>query len=98
MKIGSLYSYLYALSFATLFVIWPTYSLLEEYIKNSAVTFDFVTDNQPLIITFLIIIVFSFHLFTHNSQFEGNINTVRKSLLVDFTKGEMLRALEEKEQ
>lgn len=85
-KIGSLYSFLYGLSFATLFVIWPAYSLLEEYIKNSQITFEFVTNNQPLIITFLVIIVFSFHLFTHNSQFEGNIKTVKRSLYIDFTK------------
>ena len=97
-KIGSLYSYLYALSFATLFAIWPGYSLLEEYIKNSKITFEFVTNNEPLIITFLIIIVFSFHLFTHNSQFEGDLKAVKKGLYVDFTKGELQKALLEIEK
>ena len=42
--------------------------------------------------------MFSFHLFTHNSQFEGDFKTVRKSLYVDFTKGELEKALMEMEK
>lgn len=84
-KIGSLYSYLYALSTITLFLVWPTYSLIEEYVKNNgAITFTFITQNRALIITFLIIIVFTFHLLTHHTFFEGSILETKRLLLVDF--------------
>ena len=96
-KIGSLYSFLFALSFITLFFVWPAYSLLEEYIENQKLTFTFITKNQALLITFLFIIVFSFHLFTHSTFFEGNIKKTTKLLEEEFTKGTLTRALDETE-
>lgn len=64
-----MYSYLFALSTLTLFVIWPAYSLIEELSINQSITFNFLTQNKALVITFLVIVVFSFHLFTHHTFF-----------------------------
>lgn len=64
-----MYSYLFALSTLTLFVIWPGYSLIEELSINQSITFNFLTQNKALVITFLVIVVFSFHLFTHQTFF-----------------------------
>lgn len=93
-KIGSLYSFLFALSFLTLFFIWPLYSLMEEFITNQTLTFNFITQNKALIITFIVIIVFSFHLLAHSTFFEGNLPKTRKILQQEFTKGTLTRALE----
>lgn len=53
---------------------------------SQQVTFNFITQNKALIITFLVIVVFTFHLFTHQTFFEGSLLETKRILLIDFTK------------
>lgn len=70
-NIGALYSYIYALSISLILFMWPLYSFILE-IANSggSLTVNFITQNEPLLLTFITIIVTGFYFFTHNSIFE----------------------------
>lgn len=74
-------------------MIWPAYSLLSELTSNQRLTFAFITSNKPLLITFLIIVIFSFHLLVHHTFFEGRLSKVKAELLKAFSKGELGRAV-----
>jgi len=69
-EIGSLYSYLYGLSIICLFGLWPIYSIIEEMIISSGtITLSIIYNNKSLVITFIVIIVFSFYLIVHKTFF-----------------------------
>lgn len=89
---GSLYSYIYGLSMTLILYLWPLYSFIQS---NGSFSYTFVTSNQPLIITFIVIAVTGFYFFIHHSLFEIKLAKVRELLLEDFTEGQLVQALEE---
>jgi hypothetical protein len=69
---------------------------MEGMVTSGQVDWTFITQNQPLIICFLIIIVLSFHLFTHHVFFTADLKGIREVLRGDFRKKrDMIDALEE---
>lgn len=89
---GSLYSYIYGLSMTLILYLWPLYSFIQS---NGSFSFTFITSNQPLIITFIVIAITGFYFFIHHSLFEIKISKVKGLLLEDFTEGQLVQALEE---
>lgn len=63
---GSLYSYIYGLSMTLILYLWPLYSFIQS---NGSFSFTFITSNQPLIITFIVMAVTGFYFFIHHSLF-----------------------------
>ena len=85
---------MFSLSLLTLFVVWPLYSLIQEYLTNQTLTYTFLTENQALLITFIIILTFSFHLLVHNTFFEGSLPKIRRHLRLDLSGREINEAVE----
>jgi len=66
---GSIYSYVFALSVTLILYLWPIYSFIDEISKTGNLNFNFITQNPPLIIAFIVLIVTGFYFFTHNTLF-----------------------------
>lgn len=81
---GSLYSYIYGLSLTLILYLWPLYSFIQS---NASFSFTFITSNQPLIISFIVIAISGFYFFIHHSLFEMKIAKIKELLLEDFTEG-----------
>jgi hypothetical protein len=78
--LGSLYGYLYGLSFIVLLGLWPLYCIVEEFAVNSSITLSIIFNNRALVMTFIVILIFSFYILVHNVFFEGDKSKMHKIL------------------